>query len=567
MSSRPSHQEEDGDERTQSDRELFPREEEEEERHVEEDDEIEKDDERQIEADDDESTGQPRTMVSIADSRNLRRYSEKQKSQVVDVECEERFADDDENRDVDNDEDHDHDENDIETHPKPKRLFIPHEVYPMCTSVRYATGPATFAAAEAIADVLTASLREKGNPEPWLPSPLQSSGSPPSPLPLRGSAEQQPPPEPTPLANDAVEEVWGPDLGPEETGTRPMYTGRAPWVGTHVWVTGSFYKGCSGVIRDAQVDWSTLDTIVDLSGETDLTPFKSGLLLDVELNIVRDGKACPIERIDYKDIVESNSYLRLNAWKPLHHFHEVWYLRPDVESPPRPVIRLQQFDEIPVKPSDLPRNRTPSPPPQTHATMADCFDAWNPLGSLPPTEKDHWILHRQLVGHRIQVRITGGLHASNSDVFVKTKLGDRGAVEVKFHTGKGKTAVKYTIPHYHIDRAAEQIKTSTETSLMVVTAGETEHIGKLVRRIRTFYLGERKEENLWIEAGVISRGESDKETLTAERLELHPHLHLARVDESRGQRAAAKAYMYDVRAQAAKEWDRRPEVRPYATSI
>ncbi|KAK1218981.1 hypothetical protein PQX77_015366, partial [Marasmius sp. AFHP31] len=243
----------------------------------------------------------------------------------------------------------------------------------------------------------------------------------------------------------------------------------------------------------------------------------------------------------------------------------VWYLRPDIESPPRPVVRLRQFDAIALEPSDLPRNRTPSPPPQTHATMADCYDAWNPFGVQPPTEKDHWILHRQLVGHRIQVRITRGLHVSERDVFVKPKLGD-GGVEVKYRAETGKTAVKYTIRHPDIDRAAEKIKPSTETSLMVVTAGASEHIGKLVRRIRTFYLGERKTENQWMEVGVISKGESGKEELTSERLELHPHLHLARVKESRGQRNEAKAYMRDVREQAGKEWNNRPEVRLYATS-
>ena len=100
---------------------------------------------------------------------------------------------------------------------------------------------------------------------------------------------------------------------------------------------------------------------------------------------------------------------------------------------------------------------------------------------------------------------------------------------------------------------------------MVVTAGDNEHIGKLVRRIRTFYLGEQKVENQWLVVGVISKGKSGEE-LTAERLELHPHLQLARVKESKEQTAAAKTYMHDVRAEAAKIFARRPEVRTYATS-
>ncbi|KAK1215957.1 hypothetical protein PQX77_021414, partial [Marasmius sp. AFHP31] len=108
-------------------------------------------------------------------------------------------------------------------------------------------------------------------------------------------------------------------------------------------------------------------------------------------------------------------------------------------------------------------------------------------------------------------------------------------------------------------RSKDPIKPSTENALMVVTTGN-EHAGKLVRRIRTFYLGAKEEDYHWVVGGVISKGESGKESLTDELLELHPGFHLVRVRESARQRAEGNKYMDDVRKEARKEWSHRVEL-------
>ncbi|KAJ8083165.1 hypothetical protein PM082_009034 [Marasmius tenuissimus] len=94
---------------------------------------------------------------------------------------------------------------------------------------------------------------------------------------------------------------------------------------------------------------------------------------------------------------------------------------------------------------------------------------------------------------------------------------------------------------------------------MVITSGNVEHISKLVRRIRTFYLNEKKEENHWIIAGVIKRG-AGGETLTDELLDLLPSMHVARVKESAEQQAAGNKYMDQPRKEAREYWSHRVEL-------
>ncbi|KAL0058707.1 hypothetical protein AAF712_014618 [Marasmius tenuissimus] len=144
-------------------------------------------------------------------------------------------------------------------------------------------------AARVIADVVTASLLAGGA----CSSPQTHESTP------------EPTPEPATNTTTPVEEVMGPDLGPEETGTRPMYTGRRdPWVGTAVLVIGSQRKGLTGTLQSVNIDWSLLDTVIDMSPEADYSNIKSGLLLDIELDVVLAGRAAPIKRIDYRDVVE-----------------------------------------------------------------------------------------------------------------------------------------------------------------------------------------------------------------------------------------------------------------------
>ncbi|KAL0070317.1 hypothetical protein AAF712_002504 [Marasmius tenuissimus] len=147
--------------------------------------------------------------------------------------------------------------------------------------------------AQMIADVIAASLRADAAAAAGSDTLDDLMDSEPT-----ATAEPDPLPTPTPAQTaEDPEPVFGPDLGPEETGTRPMYTGRDPWLGTKVWVIGSFSKACSGTVRGVHIDWGLLGTIIDMTPEADLSDVKSGLLLDIELNVVRDGRAQPIERI------------------------------------------------------------------------------------------------------------------------------------------------------------------------------------------------------------------------------------------------------------------------------
>ncbi|KAL0059685.1 hypothetical protein AAF712_013588 [Marasmius tenuissimus] len=422
-------------------------------------------------------------------------------------------------------------------------------------------------AARVIADVVTASLLAGGA----CSSPRTHESTPePTPEPATNTTTE-PTTESTPPANEPVEEVMGPDLGPEETGTRPMYTGRRdPWVGTAVLVIGSQRKGLTGTLQSVNIDWSLLDTVIDMSPEADYSNIKSGLLLDIELDVVLAGRAAPIERIDYRDVVELRTFQRLNVWKPMDHTHQVWYLRPDLPHPAvDPASFLSRFDRLPVNIPRTPRPRTPTPPPRSPRFAHHSSDPWNPLGELAPTERDHWILHPKLVSLRIEVSITGGPHASGEKpVHVKPVSKARGVV-VEYTSGRGLTAVKHTISHTFIGRSKDPIKPSTENSLMVVTSGDVEHIGKLVRRIRTFYFNEKKEENHWIVAGVVERS-AGGEKLTDELLDLHPGMHVATVKESAEQRAAGNKYMDQPRKEAREDWShrvevRRVEVQPFAT--
>ncbi|KAK1225781.1 hypothetical protein PQX77_011261, partial [Marasmius sp. AFHP31] len=430
-------------------------------------------------------------------------------------------------------------------------------------------------AARIIAGVVTSSLLAEGScssrshestPEPTPePSPLvNESLEEPMDVDLHTeptTEQNEPAAEQTPKTDDPVEEVMGPDLGPEETGTRPMYTSlRGPWVGANVLVIGSHRKGLTGILRSVHIDWSLLDTVIEMSPEADYSKVKSGLLLDVELDVVLAGREAPIERIDYRDVVELKTCQRLNIWRPMDHTHEVWYLRPDLPIPAiTPASYLSRFDRLPVANPRTPRPRTPTPPPRSPRFSRHSSDPWSPMGELAPTERDHWILNPKLVGLWIEVTITGGAHDSGGKpVYVKPVSKSRGVV-VEYTTGRGLTAVTHTVSHKFIVRSKDPIKPSTENALMVVTTGN-EHAGKLVRRIRTFYLGAKEEDYHWVVGGVISKGESGKESLTDELLELHPGFHLVRVRESARQRAEGNKYMDDVRKEARKEWSHRVEL-------
>ncbi|KAK1227665.1 hypothetical protein PQX77_009319, partial [Marasmius sp. AFHP31] len=288
----------------------------------------------------------------------------------------------------------------------------------------------------------------------------------------------------------------------EETGTRPMYTGREPWVGTRIRVIGGHFKGILGVIKHTNIDWSLLDTVVDLTPGTDLSGVPSGLLFDIVLDVI--NMVQPYQKIDYRDVVEHDTWKHLNSWRPMNHYHEVWYLRPDL---PDPTPRLAQYEyNTPLRPITPPLQRsvTPPPPPPP-SNIYDMDDPWNPAAELLPTQKDHWILHPQLVGLELDVEIKGGLHDSKGKT-VPVKVTERGSQVVAEYTeGRGHRAVAYQVRHSHIHRGTKEINPSSETALMGIISGREEDIGKTVRRIRMFYLGEIGPANQWMVTGVVAR--------------------------------------------------------------
>ncbi|KAK1220506.1 hypothetical protein PQX77_016727 [Marasmius sp. AFHP31] len=197
-------------------------------------------------------------------------------------------------------------------------------------------------AARIIAGVVTLSLLAEGScssrshestPEPTPePSPLvNESLEEPMDVDLHTeptTKQNKPAAEQTPKTDNPVEEVMGPDLGPEETGTRPMYTGlRGPWVRANVLVIGSHCKGLTGILQSVHIGWSLLDTVIEMSLEANYIKVKSELILDVKLDVVLASREAPIERIDYQDVVELKTCQHLNIWRPMDHTHEVWYLR------------------------------------------------------------------------------------------------------------------------------------------------------------------------------------------------------------------------------------------------
>ncbi|KAK1218054.1 hypothetical protein PQX77_019272 [Marasmius sp. AFHP31] len=167
----------------------------------------------------------------------------------------------------------------------------------------------------------------------------------------------------------------------------------------------------------------------------------------------------------------------------------------------------------------------------------------------------HWILHPKLVGLRVQACV------ENQDVYLDIVARGNGATAQRKVDGTARSIHDITT----VQRARDLIKPSTEKNLMVVVGGDPEHIGKLVRRVSNFYLGSKSEENHWMILGVIRKtSPTAVEDLTSERLELDPKTMLARVYESKKNRAAGTEYMKIIRNAALASNRRIAPVRPFS---
>ncbi|KAL0059338.1 hypothetical protein AAF712_013928 [Marasmius tenuissimus] len=165
----------------------------------------------------------------------------------------------------------------------------------------------------------------------------------------------------------------------------------------------------------------------------------------------------------------------------------------------------------------------------------------------------HWILHPKLVGLRVQACV------EDQDVYLDIVARGNGATAQRKVDGTNRSIHDIST----VQRARDLIKPSTEKNLMVVVGGDPEHIGKLVRRVSNFYLGSKSEENHWMILAVIEKtSPTAVENLTSERLELDPKTMLARVYESKKNRAVGTDYMKIIRNAALASNRRMVPVRP-----
>ncbi|KAK1218655.1 hypothetical protein PQX77_018643 [Marasmius sp. AFHP31] len=368
--------------------------------------------------------------------------------------------------------------------------------------------------------------------------------------------------------------------------SRSMLTSREPWLGTRVLITKGQFKGQLGTVCGVDVTFETNNLQRDqhILGRT-LTNRK-GIRLRIELEThmavntglvaidyqrVRDlfsgkllNQAYPVRsgtfydfRLDLKElpgIVEELDTLEPTSsagapGTPQWSGQEMETMRFDTtlenqwnpfSSSPRPI---GTFGSDPASnPASPPSNPTELPIPTPHDEPLDpseqaaadrleefCLEAFREAheeeARLLTSVPQHWILHANLVGLKVQAAV------ENEDMYLSIVQGSRGPVAMKSeHEMISDLA---TVQH-----ARNSIKAGTERNLMVVVGGESEHIGKLVRRTSTFYLGSRSDDNLRIVVAVIERDSSSaEERVTPERLELDPRTMLARVHESDRNRA------------------------------
>ncbi|KAK1227308.1 hypothetical protein PQX77_009693 [Marasmius sp. AFHP31] len=388
--------------------------------------------------------------------------------------------------------------------------------------------------------------------------------------------------------------------------SRSLLTGREPWLGTRVRITKGQLKGQIGVVRGVNVTFETNSLPRDhhILGKT--VAHRKGIQLRIELEThmaVNTGLA----NVNYLHLRDTKSGNLLNQAYPVQ-FGSFYDFRPDLK-------------ELPVLVEELDRSEGPSTPQwsreETEAMRSDTTlgNHWNPHSISPypisapatpqwsghdmddirfgttmedrdpldPTEQfaadrleefclqafreaeeeeaaqaaasapPHWILHPKLVGLRVQACV------EDQDVYLDIVARGNGATARQKIDSTSRSIHDITT----VERARDLIKPSTEKNLMVVVGGDPEHIGKLVRRVSNFYLGSKSEENHWMVLAVIGKsGAAGGEYLTSERLELDPKTMLARVYESKKNRATATEYMKTCRNAALASNKRIAPVRP-----
>ncbi|KAK1221666.1 hypothetical protein PQX77_015496 [Marasmius sp. AFHP31] len=365
-----------------------------------------------------------------------------------------------------------------------------------------------------------------------------------------------------------------------------MLTSREPWLATRVLITKGQFKGQLGKVRGVDVTFETNNLQRDRHVLGKTLANRKGIRLRIELEThmaVNTG----LVTLDYSHIRDLKSGRLLNQAYPVrsgtfYDFRSDLKELPGIaeeldhlEPAPRPEalgtpqwsreeVEAIHFDTTlethwdpysssprpigtfgpdpawtpaspPSNPIELPipapDDEPLSPSEQSAAERLEnfCLEAFREAeeeeARLALSVPQHWILHANLVGLKVQAAV------ENEDTYLSIVKDSRGPVAMKNEREMIRDLDT-------IQRARDPIKAGTERNLMVVIGGESEHIGKLVRRTSTFYLGSRSDDNLRIIVAVIERDSSSAEELvTPERLELDPKTMLARVHESDRNRA------------------------------
>ncbi|KAK1218279.1 hypothetical protein PQX77_019044 [Marasmius sp. AFHP31] len=356
-----------------------------------------------------------------------------------------------------------------------------------------------------------------------------------------------------------------------------MRTGRVPWLGMRVRVTGGLHKGKIGVVRDVN--------------RSSRQSSDSGLEVSVELQVVSGGACSRTEKIEYAVVREIDSGLELARALPLTSSQDFYKPAPtkrggahsvprhnqaslaavhSVSSPSSTPVHVSEYEDLdwdnisdpwnpysvsPIwsSPDAVPPSSSPASPEHVSSPNALVVPSFSrrrePVRSLPPAPS-HWILHPNLLGVPIRVTITRGKWKKKS-VFVTPTSTENGTKLLLRQKD-----ILHAIDLPSIGKCCDRPKPNFEQSLMVVTAGDDQHIGKFVRRISYFYDQVKSDNARWFIAGVVDRsGRQDR--LTGELLELPPTA-LEIVEESKDDRDVGNALFESVRY-AAKVG--KPEVR------
>ncbi|KAK1220232.1 hypothetical protein PQX77_017018 [Marasmius sp. AFHP31] len=356
-----------------------------------------------------------------------------------------------------------------------------------------------------------------------------------------------------------------------------MRTGRVPWLGMRVRVTGGVHKGKNGVVRD--VNRSSRESS------------DSGLEVSVELQVV-SGSACSrTEKIEYTVVREIDSGLELARALPLtrsqgfykpaptkrggvhnnsRRYQPPLAPGPSVTSSSSTPVHVSEYEDLdwdnisdpwnpysisPIwsSPDAVPPPSSPASPEHVSSPDALVVPSFprrrDPVRSFP-SAPSHWILHPNLLGIPIRVTITRSKWKKRS-VFVTPTSSENGT-KVLLRQGD----ILHTIDLPCIGKCCDRPKPNSEQSLMVVTGGDDQHVGKFVRRVSYFYDQVKSDDARWFIAGVVDRS-GRQDTLTGELLELPPTA-LEIVEESKDDRDFGNAMFESVRY-AAKVG--KPEVR------